>query len=193
VRFKLETAAQGWLTHPFLVPREFRGWLTDQGSLTHRLRQRCGTFSVRPVRIGFLRPNRDESAVLQLRPDEQAYVREVLLNCNGKAVVFAHSVVAASSLRGPWAAVTGLGSRPLGEALFGDPRVTRGCLQYRRIDARHALARQAAHAGIAVAGELMWARRSLFTLHGHPLMVTEVFLPSVLEVKGEAGRGKGRC
>jgi chorismate--pyruvate lyase len=193
LRFKLEAAAQGWLTHPFFLPREFRGWLADQGSLTQRLRQRCREFSVRPVRAGFILPNRDENSPLQLRTDELAYVREVVLNCDGRAVVFAHSVVAAASLRGPWAAVTRLGTRPLGEALFSNPRVERGKLQYRRIDKRHALARQAARAGIDVAGKPVWARRSLFTLRGHPLMVTEVFLPAIMAVKGEGGRGKGGC
>ena len=185
MRFKLEAAGQGWLTHPFFLPREFRGWLSDQGSLTQRLRQRCHGFSVHPVRVGFIRPNRDENSPLQLRADELAYVREVVLNCDGQAVVFAHSLVAARSLRGPWAAVTRLGTRPLGEALFSDPRVVRGCLQYRRIDVRHPLARQAARAGIAMSGKSLWARRSLFTLQGHPLMVTEVFLPAVLSIKGD--------
>jgi chorismate--pyruvate lyase len=183
LRLKLEAATQGWLAHPFLLPREIRGWLADHGSLTRRLRQCCRGFSVRPVRIGFISPNRDERAALKLRTDELAYVREVVLNCNGEAVVFAHSVVAAASLRGPWAAVSGLGSRPLGEALFSNPRVERGRMQYRRIDARHALVRQAARAGVDVAGRSVWARRSLFTLHGHPLMVTEVFLPAMQSIR----------
>lgn len=182
MRSQLETSAQGWLAHPFQLPREMRGWLADHGSLTQRLRQRCAEFSVRPVRIGFLRPNRDETDILQIRADELAYVREVVLNCNGRAVVFAHSVVTAGSLRGPWAAVTRLGARPLGEALFTDPCVARGNLQYRRIDMRHALSRQAARAGIAVEGKSLWARRSLFTLQDHALMVTEVFLPAVLAI-----------
>lgn len=179
----LEPAALGWLAHPFFAPREFRGWLADPGSLTRRLKRRCGRFAVSPVRVGFMRPNRDEYAILQLRPGERAYVREVVLNCNDKAVVFAHSVVAAASLRGPWAAVTQLGSRPLGEALFSDPRVARGPLQFRRLDARHALSRQAARAGIALDGESVWARRSLFTLLEQPLMVTEVFLPALLAAR----------
>ena len=183
LHFKLETASQGWHTPPFFLPREFRGWLADQGSLTRRLRQHCREFSVRPVRVGFARPNRDEGIPLQLRADELAYVREVVLNCDGRAVVFAHSVVAASSLRGPWAAVTRLGARPLGEALFSNPRVARGRLQYRRIDERHPLARQAARAGIAMDGKPVWARRSLFTLHGHSLMVTEVFLPVIQSIR----------
>lgn len=193
MRINLESATQGWLAHPLCLPREYRGWLVDQGSLTSRLRQRCRDFSVRPLRVGFARPNRDESAALQLRDDELAYVREVVLNCNDQAVVFAHSVVAAGSLRGPWAAVTRLGSRPLGEALFSNPKVVRGCMQYRQIDARHALARQAARAGMAIVGKSVWARRSLFTLQGHPLMVTEVFLPAIMDVKGQGARGGCGC
>lgn len=183
MRFKLEAAEQGWLAHPFSLPRELRGWLVDQGSLTHRLRQRCRDFSVRPVRVGLMRFNRDESAPLKLRADKLAYVREVVLNCDGKAVVFAHSVVAAASLRGPWAAVTRLGSRPLGGALFSNPRIVRGRLQFRRVDARHALVRQAKRAGVDVADSSMWARRSLFTLQGKQLMVTEVFLPAIRSIK----------
>ncbi len=193
MHFKLEAAEQGWLRHPFFLPREFRGWLVDQGSLTLRLKQRCTQFSVRPVRVGLHRPNRDEYAALRLRAGRLAYVREVVLNCGGEPVVFAHSVVADASLRGPWAAVTQLGSRPLGEALFSNPRIARGCLQFRRIPPRHALARQARRAGLAASGKPLWARRSLFTLQGQPLMVTEVFLPAVLEVSSKVRRGKGRC
>lgn len=158
--FKQEAAEQGWLQHPFFLPREFRGWLADQGSLTRRLKQRCRHFSVRPVRVGLARPNRDESTSLQLRIGQLAYVREVVLHCDGKPVVFAHSVVPVTSLCGPWAAVTRLGSRPLGEALFNNPCVIRGSLQYRRIPARHPLARQAARAGISIPGKAVWARRS---------------------------------
>jgi chorismate--pyruvate lyase len=182
LRFKLVAAKQGWLGHPFFLPRKFRSWLADQGSLTHRLKQRCRQFSVRPVRVGFIRPNRDECPALKLRPYRLAYVREVVLHCDGNAVVFAHSAVPGGSLRGPWAAVTTLGSRPLGEALFSNPRVMRGDLQYRRVQLRHPLARQARQAGIPTAGQTLWARRSLFTLHGHRLMVTEVFLPAVLTI-----------
>lgn len=138
---------------------------------------------MQPLRVGFIRPNRDENSPLRLQAGQLAYIREVALHCEGRPVVFAHSVVAAQSLRGPWAAVTRLGSRPLGEALFSNPRVARGCLEYRRIPARHALARQAVRAGMPVSGQSLWARRSLFILHGHPLMVTEVFLPAILAIK----------
>lgn len=176
----LAAAGHGWLAHPLFLPREFRHWLADGGSLTQRLKLCCRDFRVRPVSVGIGRANLDERAALRLAANEPAYVRDVVLQCEGEAVVFAHSVAAAASLRGPWAAVGRLGARPLGEALFSNPAVERGPLWFRRIDRRHALARQAARAGIVLAGRTVWARRSLFTLQGHPLMVTEVFLPAIL-------------
>lgn len=190
LHFLPEAGRDGWFSHPFPLPRRYRAWLADQGSLTRRLKQSCQQFSVQPVRTGFIRPNRDETRALRLRGERVAYVREVVLHCQGRPVVFAHSVVPADWLRGPWAAVTRLGCRPLGEALFSNPRVTRGRLQYRRIRSGHPLARQARNAGLTLPLQNMWARRSLFTLHGHALMVTELFLPAVLEVKQEGGGGR---
>ncbi len=185
MRFTLDAARSGWLNHPFLLPRTLRGWLTDQGSLTRRLKQRCKTFAVRPVRVGLLRACKDEHAPLAIVGNRLAYVREVVLNCDGRAVVFAHSVVALASLRGPWAAVTRLGARPLGEALFKNPRVTRGRLQYKRICARHPLAWQAQRAGVHDGRQPLWARRSAFTLQGHAIMVTEIFLPSIRRIPND--------
>lgn len=189
MRFKLAAAESGWLRHPFKLPRKYRGWLADHGSLTARLKSVCAGFSVRVVRSGRMRPHHDETLPLRLQRREQAYVREVVLRCghekNRGEVVFAHSVVPAASLRGAWAPVTRLGTRPLGEALFRNPRVVRGELQYRRVSARHPLMRQVRLAGLAGDVNSLWARRSVFSLRGHPLMVTEVFLPGILDVKGE--------
>lgn len=138
---------------------------------------------MQPKRIGHFRAGRDENALLQIASNRLAYVREVILHCDNRPVVFAHSVVSLQSLRGPWAAVTRLGTRPLGEALFSNPRVIRGRLQYRRIPPRHPLARQAARAGVSDSRKPLWARRSLFTLQGHPIMVTEIFLPAIAQIK----------
>lgn len=180
---RLTAAPSAWLHHPFLLPRPLRGWLTDQGSLTRRLKQRCLKFAVKPVRIGLLRANMDENKPLQIPNSRLAYVREVILACDDHSVVFAHSVLSLASLRGPWAALTRLGTKPLGEALFSNPRVSRGQLQYRRIPLRHPLARQAARAGISNNDAPLWARRSLFTLQGHPIMVTEIFLQNIKLIK----------
>ena len=156
-------------------------WLHDRGSLTQRIRERCELFTVRPVRSGLARIAFDESALLGLSPQRLAWSREVFLYADGKPVVFAHSACAPEHLRGTWGAVRGLGNRPLGELLFSHPQVVRKPLHYKALQVHHPLHRSAV-AELGDAPERLWARRSLFTLHGAPLLVTEVFLPGILRL-----------
>jgi chorismate--pyruvate lyase len=168
----------GWLAHPFRTPRALRGWLSDRGSLTRRLKARHADFRVSPVARGFAPPFLDEAQALRLRPKAQAYVRDVLLMGGAHIRVFAHSVLPRTGLRGGWCGITRLGTKPLGEALFTDPRIRRLGLTIRRLDARHPLYR-AARRHTALTAQHLWARRSVFCLNGHPLLVTEVFLPAI--------------
>lgn len=169
---------QGWLAHPLSLPRSLRGWLTDQGSLTRRLQARCTAFRVRPFATGVARPHADEYALLGLAPGRRAYVREVALLCDGVPVVFAHSVLPLAGLRGGWSGISRLGSRSLGETLFSNRRIVRQPLAYRKLRRGHPLHRRA---GLQLEADFqgLWARRSLFCLNGHPLLVTEVFLPAI--------------
>lgn len=168
----------GWLTHSFRAPRSLRGWLSDRGSLTRRLKARHARFRVSPVARGLTRPFVDEAQALHLNAQIHAYVRDVLLIGDEQIRVFAHSVLPHSSLRGDWCGITRLGTKPLGEALFTDPRIRRLGLTMRRLDSRHPLYRLARrHTGLTV--RYLWARRSMFCLNGRPLLVTEVFLPAI--------------
>ena len=168
----------GWLAHPFRAPRALRGWLSDRASLTRCLKARHADFRVSPVARGFAPPFPDEARLLGLHPRMHAYVREVLLMGGGHVRVFAHSVLPRASLRGGWQGIARLGAKPLGEALFADPRIRRLDLTSRRLDARHPLYRAAGrHTELTV--HHLWARRSVFCLNGHPLLVTEVFLPDI--------------
>jgi chorismate lyase len=156
----------------------YRPWLAATGSLSARIASHCGELRVRRVFQGLRRPHHDEATLVRVPVQRLAHVREVVLVADGTPVVFAHSVVAAGDLHGAWRSVGRLGERPLASALFADPRVTRGALAYRRLDARHPLYARAATLGLELAAEL-WARRSSFQRNGRPLLVTEVFLPSL--------------
>ena len=156
-------------------------WLHDHGSLTRRIQQRCREFAVQPLRSGLATIAHDEAALLGVRPQQSAYSREVLLHADGVPVVFAHSACAPHHLQGPWAALGGLGNQPLGAMLFSHPQVERMPLRFKALRANHPLHRRIA-ASLPIPDSL-WARRSLFTLHGAPLLVTEVFLPEILLLK----------
>ncbi len=160
------------------MPAALRGWLTDPHSLTSRIRARCRHFSVQPLRQCVGRAERDEWSLLGCGTPRRVRVREVLLCADGQPVVFAHSVVRLGDVSGAWRLFAGIGTRPLGEALFADARIARSALSVRRLDVHHPLFRRVRAAGIDASSPL-WARRSLFMRAGRPLLVTEVFLPAI--------------
>lgn len=148
-----------------------RSWLTEPDSLTARCQRHCRHFAVRLLAYGRGRPLAED------RADCRARVREVLLECDGVPVIFAHTTLSTAA-RGRLARWLGrLGSRSLGSLLFSHPGFRRGTIEYRRLDARDPLHRRAA-AFAPVAGPL-WARRSRHWLDGQPVLVTEVFLPGI--------------
>jgi chorismate--pyruvate lyase len=162
-------------------PDPWRAWLTWRGSLTWRIVARSERFRVQRIQQHMRVPNEDEYRALGRPSHKRALVREVILLADERPVVLAHSIAARADLFGVWRSLRGLGNRPLAEALFSDPLVTRAPLEFMRVDSRHPLWRRAQH----VFGRefpVLWARRSLFRKHGRPLMVTEMFLPEILEL-----------
>lgn len=159
---------------------KLRSWLTEPDSLTARCQRASSVFRVRLLRYGKGRALADESAGGQLGR-HPAWVREVVLECDGRPVIFAHTTLstAANGHLTRWMA--GLGNRSLGSLLFSCPGFQRGAIEFLRLDARHPLYRRAA--GLGEVGETLWARRSLHRLGRQQVLVTEVFLPEILGLK----------
>ena len=171
---------QIWRHRPTAGAGDYLPWLIDRGSLTDRVRERCATFRVELVFQGPHRAARDERFIAGGR-EQRAYVREVFLSCGHTRVVFAHSVTRLANLRGTWRGLVRLGTRPLGAALFADPRVRRCPLRFRRLrpgDELHARACAATGKRLPA----LWARRSLFILGKSPILVTEIFLPGIRDL-----------
>lgn len=157
-----------------------RVWLVHPGSLTTRVIARHGPMRVEILQRRMRIPNEDEYDALGRPTHKLAYVREVLLHAGGRRVVMAHSIVGRGDLHGAWHRVRTLGTRPLATALFADPLVARGGFEFARLDSRHPLWKRAR----TLLGRdlpVLWARRSLFRRQGRPLMVTEVFLPGLVD------------
>jgi len=155
-----------------------RGWLRERHSLTLHLSRHCRHLEVRCLAQGLEPLRQDEAACLGVRPGQLAWTREVLLVSDGLPVVFAHTVMR-HRLRHPFdRGFHALGSRALGGLLFSDPRIARGPLAFRRLDARHPLYRRAIRApGVVALPSRFWARRSRFNHRAKGVLVTEVFLP----------------
>ncbi len=135
------------------------------------------------VHVNLLREQRDE-----LHPDEPAlfgsrerkgFVREVCLHSRGVSLLMARTVFLSERLKKN-AGMASLGRKPLGELLFPNGRPAMWTLR------EYALIGPASPLFPLVRscpGPRMrnfWARRSMYLLEGDPLLVTEIFLPSML-------------
>ncbi|GGC08314.1 putative chorismate pyruvate-lyase [Oxalicibacterium flavum] len=178
---KTAATIAGWHAHVNHVAASpfMRGWLTDQMSLTVKLMQRCRQFRVQRLVQERAPALHDEFAQIALPRRLQVQQREVLLRCDERPVVYAHTVVPLSATAADWPFFGRLGERSLGTTLFGDPRVRRGELEYARLSRRHPLLRRAAAVLNTELPPFLYARRCLYRRRRGLLLVTEVFLPGL--------------
>jgi len=153
------------------LPHRWREWLLDPGSLTQRLTEASGGhFRVELRFQGWGKPSRSEARSLGIDPRQQAMIREVCLLGYDQAWVYARSIIPATTLNGPLRKLRHLGNRSLGTLLFKDPGMYRGPIETTTLRVP----------GLC---EPAHARRSVFYLNRKPLLVCEVFLPSLLRVQ----------
>lgn len=161
------------------IPTDISHWLLDRGSLTASLKKASKQeFRVRVVDQRWGRVLHSEGELLNMRRGEIAVVREVELLVDGVPWVFARTVIPASSLHGPNKRLTMLGTKPLGEVLFADPRTHRVVMEIASLRPRHNLYQKAVN-HVETKPERLWGRRTLFELSGSHLLVNEIFLPEL--------------
>ena len=152
------------------APEPAQAWLSDNGSLTRRL-QALGRFRVAPQYQAMAVPRPEEQRLLGLPPRQRALIREVLLYLDDTPVVFARSVLPVESLTGANRVLGHMARRSLGAELFRAPRAERRAVWYARYPGA------LLPAGTDADGA--WGRQSRFEKRGHPLLVSEVFLPAL--------------
>ena len=178
-----------WQPHVLALnaPSAYVPWLTEGGSLTARLKAHSHNFRVQCLHQRVARCLSDEAVAIGMHRPGRVWEREVLLRCDNTPAVFGHTVVPMSATASDWPLFSSLGERSLGTTLFGDPLVERSVLEFARLREGHPLALRARTALIAngVAApdaHILYARRCLYRRRQGTLLVTEVFLPSVLEL-----------
>ena len=158
-------------------------WLTNRDSLTARLLARSQSFRVQKLKQGRALCLPDEVDAIALARVQQVIEREVVLRCDETPVVYAHTVLPLTATASHWPLFASLGNRSLGTTLFSDPLVQRGQLQFARLWREHPLMKRIAAQHVLPAEvSFLWARRSVFRRKESPLLVTEVFLPAILEL-----------
>jgi chorismate--pyruvate lyase len=105
-------------------------------------------------------------------------VRDVELLCDDNPWVFARTLIPITSLKGAAQRLTQLGEKPLGAVLFSDPKVIRGATQVARLLPGQPLYQTACN-HLSQKPDHLWGRRTLFYLEKRPLLVNEIFLPTL--------------
>ena len=164
------------------IDKEYRDWLLDSGSLTAKLLKKSGgeflvsvlTQSISPILLS-------ERRILNIPNRQWAMIREVVLYGNNTPWVYARTVVPLSTLQGPLRRLHYLGDKPLGEQLFTDPSMERGNMQVAQFASSHIPQEVMSRQLNNQAWDSTWGRRSVFRLSSQPLLVSEVFLPSLMD------------
>jgi len=156
---------------PALIP-----WLFDASSLTARMVDRCGKdFSVQVLSQNWQKIDSEESFAMSLPHAHSALVRQVLLCCGDKPLIYARTVIPAMTVQGAQRRYANMGNRPLGAMLFADRTMRREAVHVAKLPISH-IANQ------YVKNEKdVWGRRSVFRVSGKPILVCEYFLPELFD------------
>ena len=154
-----------WLISPKVEGNEF-SWLTEEGSLTERLKNEFNDAKVDVIYEG-------------LALDEETdYIREVIIKSHDKPMIFAHTRLKMNDLEDSWMCLKTLGQQSLANILFKDPEISRHSLLYRVCEPEDILYKHLKLLGY-IKEEILWMRQSEWKRHRKILLLTEVFLPNL--------------
>ncbi len=170
------------------LPTAAADWIALPTSLTAHLASQLGD----EVRVRVLSERHDRFLAsehdLLCTPARAGRIREVQLEVRGTPFVVARTVFPAATARVANRALMRLGTRALGSLLFGAMRAPASVRQYIKVCSRSSLWRTL-HTHLPECAGHLWARRALHRLHGEPLLVTEIFLPSLFDGTRPAASG----
>lgn len=156
-----------------------RAWLHDRTSLTRRLQVLSDDhFSVTVLKQQWEKPRLAEAQSLKIPQHEVALIREVILNGNNTPWVYARSVLPLRTLEGSLRFLRHWDNRPLGALLFRNHRIQR----------EHPIVQQLPCSSLPTSlqntslPKQLWGRSSVFRHSRHGLLVSEIFLPALVDV-----------
>ncbi len=154
-----------WLKSPTIKGHEF-SWLTEEGSLTERLKNEFNDAKVDVIYEGLASEEKTD------------YIREVIIKSHDKPMIFAHTRLKMNDLEDAWICLKTLGQQSLANILFKDPQISRRSLLYRVCEPEDVLYKHLKSLGY-MQEEILWMRQSEWERYGKILLLTEVFLPNL--------------
>ena len=149
--------------------KNLRDWLQDRGSLMARLRAHGlqPKICLLSQRWGY--PNPEERHLLALEPRRHVLIREVSIQHGKLPLVHGRSIMPLATVTGPERQLLYWGERALGNYLFKHRSMTRSPFSFVSADLPD------------YCDQALPGRRSIFYLREKPLLLTEVFLPELVD------------
>jgi chorismate--pyruvate lyase len=150
-------------------------WLTDEGSLTEKLRKWAGQhLRLVPFMEVHTAFDPEDMRFLGSPTSVAGLRREVAFFSESEPWVFATTLIPDETLKEePW--LVHLGATPLGDRLFGEKRGKRIRLEIAQVRTGHPLY-EASRCQLGRLPAWFWARRSLFQVGHHSLIVQDGFI-----------------
>jgi len=164
-----------------LIPQELHSWLIDTGSLTAKLRNLCNSFSVHLLQQRERKAFPHESTLLELADNKQLIDREVQLYCDEIPVVYARSLIPVRAISDRFKDLDNMGERPLGEKIFSDPQLNRSPIEWCAMNSENPNFGNACR-NVTRTPARLYGRRSLFYGAAKPIMISEFFLPGIMDI-----------
>ena len=153
------------LTLPTAEGKAF-SWLTEEGSLTERLKGEFGNVKVDIMYEGYISENKSE------------YMREVIIRSDDLPMIYAKTLLKKSDIEDAWSCLKSLGQQSLANILFKDPKIFRRSLSYRICKSSDALYLHLKSLNLLYE-DVVWLRQSEWEREGKMLLLVEVFLPNL--------------
>ena len=157
---------------------ELRTWMEYRDSITDLAKQHFHDVHVEVIGQGWQLPFVDEAHSVNQVATDQAVIREIFMKCDGKRCWYARTVIPAKTYEHFRSSFDELGTTPIGSLLHKQEGVTRSPFQYTLLMPYTSLHTALDRASPEYATQSLWARRSIFNLHGYPLLLQEIFLPA---------------
>ncbi len=162
------------------LPEDVQSWTYESGSLTQRLRDYYGdAIGVKVLLQRWNTPFLTERRLLKLPENRYSLIREVLLHADGQPLILARTIIPAKTVKVAKSNLAHLGSRPLGEVIFSYPKLERIEMDVTLIDQPTWSWSAIAEAGI---DQPIWGRRTVYAIAEQQMLVSEFFLPAVLNI-----------
>ena len=162
------------------LPENVQSWTYEPGSLTQRMRDYYGNaVGVKVLLQQWNTPFLSERRLLKLHENRYSLIREVLLHADGKPLILARTIIPANTVKIAKSNLSHLGNRPLGEVIFSYPKLERIEMDVTLIEPQKWSRSICNEVSI---DQAIWGRRTVYAIAHRQMLVSEFFLPGVLEV-----------